>query len=99
MGLREQLELALAAVLNVLGANGWMVLITAIAVSLVLPFGLGLHWRIRRTERLGSLPARAAADDDFDDLNPATEDRILPLGRLGFLILVLFLKQNAIQHY
>lgn len=96
MGLRTQLDLLFDTFLQILATNGLILLIAAVALALLLTFGVGL--RRRRAGSPDALAASAApATDDrdsFDDIAP-TEDRILPLGRTGFLVLVIVLAAGA----
>ena len=83
----EQVGPALDAVQRSMPAEGWAILLAGIVVSLVLV--LVLMWRRRRSD-IDDLPVLAdeTGDDALEDLTPAPADRIVPLGRIGFLVLI-----------
>ena len=93
MGLRDQLELALEALLSVIGSSRATVPIAGIVLLLLV--GLGFGWRRKLQHGSANDPATTDAELEdeagADDLTPQLEDRILPLGRGGFLVLVLAL--------
>jgi hypothetical protein len=67
--------------------DGWAILLGAIAVSLILV--MGLMWR-RRMARAGDMAPSPVGDetDVLEDLTPLPADRLVPLGRIGFLALI-----------
>lgn len=94
MGLRDQLELALEALLSVIGSSRWTVPIAGIVLLMLLGLGFGRQLGLRKraaADRAGQTTAADPGsndDDRADDITPAFEDRMLPLGRWGFLVLV-----------
>jgi hypothetical protein len=90
----EQVGPALDSVQRSMPAEGWAILLAGIVVSLVLV--LVLMWRRRRSD-IDDLPALAGeaglagetGDDALEDMTPAPADRLVPLGRIGFLVLVI----------
>jgi hypothetical protein len=93
MGLRDRIEVVFVGLLDVLGPYGLLVLAAALALTLALILGATLRRRVADESR----PARTvtlietSGDAGLDDLTPEPEDRMLPLGRFGFLVLVVAL--------
>ena len=90
----DQVGPALESVRQSLSPDGWAILLAGIFMSLVLV--LGLMWRRSRARAGGvrSLPDQAVGDD-IEDLTPAPADRIVPLGRVGFLVLIVVVSASC----
>lgn len=84
----EQVGPALDAVQRSMPAEGWAILLAGIVVSLILV--LALMWRRRKLDA-DDQPnsAGATSEDVLEDLTPAPADRLVPLGRIGFLVLII----------
>ena len=83
MSWREQAGLALAALLELLGKSGWAVLIAAAIVMSTI--ALPIFYRRHRNWTIATSAGEIGA---LDDLSPDPGDRMLPLGREGFLVLI-----------
>lgn len=83
MSWREQVDRAIEASLA-LSSDGVLALILSLAVLLALTMGLTLRKRRRQGDRLTK-----------DDLTPSPADRIVPLGRVGFLALIVVISAGC----
>ena len=84
----DQVGPALDSVQRSMPAEGWAILLAGIVVSLVLV--LVLMWRRRGAHGDDALPpADETGVEALEDLTPAPADRIVPLGRIGFLVLII----------
>jgi hypothetical protein len=90
MSVRDRIEVILVALLDVVGPNGLAVLASALLMTLALLLGFTLRRRTSSRETDGQAQTLLDVDGEptLEDLTPQPNDRMLPLGRGGFLALV-----------